>query len=140
MSFLSRQLVKNIINQLGVMMTPEPALQILGAWVQVYDNPGVATVLDFGTPQVQPIVSGTVPISGYGYVVLTGTLTGPVTLVLTPTLDGEWTLDATAVTLAGHTVTAQANGNNWGTTIGTTDIYPIKYGGTGKLYGTSYAP
>ena len=71
---------------------------------------------------------------------MTGSLTGNVTVVL-PAIPGAgpWMIDATAVTLNGFTITMQANGVNWSTTIGTTLLYQVQYGGIGKLYGQSMA-
>ena len=90
------------------------------------------------------LTTGTVTLSaaqaGFPYLLFTGSLTGNVVVVLPPTTGGAWTVDATAVTLNGHTITLQANSNNWATTIGVTNIYEVQYGGSGKLYGTTLTP
>jgi hypothetical protein len=91
-----------------------------------------------------PVSSGTVVLTPgqyrAAYFAMTGSLTGNVTVVL-PAIPGAgpWMIDATAVTLNGFTITMQANGINWSTTIGTTLLYQVQYGGIGKLYGQSMA-
>jgi hypothetical protein len=74
------------------------------------------------------------------YITLTGSLAANVTVVLPPTVGANWTLDATACTLNGHTITLQANGVNWATTIGVTNLYDVTYGGAAKLYGVALTP
>jgi hypothetical protein len=74
-------------------------------------------------------------------IVLTGSLAGNATVVL-PSVDAaDWIIDATGVTLNAHTITLQANGNNWGTTIGVANTYRVTYrASTGKLYGGTFTP
>lgn len=74
-------------------------------------------------------------------IILTGSLAGSVTVVFPAYVGHVWNIDATGVTLNANTITAKANGNNWATTIGVTNLYQVTYGGTaGKLYGTSITP
>lgn len=95
-------------------------------------------------PQTVGIASGTVSLTmtqaSTNYLILTGTLTGNVTLVAPSTIGWSFVIDATAVTLGGHTITLQANSNNWGTAIGTTNLYLVTYGGAGKIYGVALTP
>ncbi len=118
--------------------------------IQLKSGP-TATVTTFGNAGLQlggasnpvALTSGTVTLTQSQYmfplIKLTGTLSGNVTVVLPATEGGNWIVDATAVVLGGNTITLQANGNNWGTTIGTTTLYKVAYGGTGRLYGTALA-
>lgn len=76
----------------------------------------------------------------FGRIVITGSLASNATIVLPATMGAEWIIDATAVVLGGFTLTLQANGVNWGTTIGTTNTYYVRYGGTGRLYGSALTP
>lgn len=120
------------------------------AWASVW-----STYFDVGTTGVHtPPSSGislnaggtiTLNASQYapGYLTLTGTLPNNTTVILPATMGAEWTIDATGVTASGHTLTLQANGVNWGTTIAmgsSASLYKVKYGGAGKLYGITLAP
>jgi len=95
-------------------------------------------------PVSVPITTGTATLSSaqyaFGYIVLTGSLSGSVTVVFPAIAGATWIVDATQVTLNANTITLQANSNNWGTTIGTSSLYRVTYGGTGasgKLFGTT---
>jgi hypothetical protein len=71
----------------------------------------------------------------------TGSISGNCTVILPSAAGSEWLIDATQCTLNAHTITLQANGVNWGTTIGVTNEYFVSYSGVqGKLYGTSMSP
>jgi hypothetical protein len=74
------------------------------------------------------------------YITLTGSLAANVTVVLPATAGATWIIDATACTLNAHTITLQANGVNWATTVGVTNLYEVTYGGAGKLYGVALTP
>lgn len=90
------------------------------------------------------ITSGTTTLSAtqyrFGYIILTGSLSGSNTIIFPSIVGAKWIVDATAVTLNANTITLQANSINWGTTVGITNIYSITYGGTGKLYGNALTP
>ena len=73
----------------------------------------------------------------YSYIILTGSLASNVTVVFPATVGGSWTINPTAVTLNGHTITLQANSNNLSTNLSVSSIYFIQYGGTGRLYSST---
>ena len=82
---------------------------------------------------------GTLLPFGYTYWLSGTTLLGNVILNLesTGTLGAEWIIDATNVVLNSFTITVKLNGAAWSTTIGTTDIYYLREGGTGGIFGDS---
>lgn len=68
-------------------------------------------------------------------------LTGDLVVVLPATNDAEWVVDATGSTLNAHVFSLQANSVTWGTTIGVTNQYKVRYGNVqGKLYGQTLTP
>ena len=72
-----------------------------------------------------------------GWVTLTGTLSGNVTVVWPSTMAAGTCVyvDSTAVVLSAHTITYQINSNNWGTTVAAAvNIAQLCYNGT-KFYG-----
>ena len=85
---------------------------------------------------------GTLLPFGYTYWLSGTTLSGNVILNLesTGTLGAEWIIDATNVVLSGFTITVKLNGAAWSTTIGTTDIYYLREGGTGGIFGVALTP
>lgn len=99
--------------------------------------------VQFGNVSVA-VASGTVTLTAaqyaFPYILLTGSLTANVTLVFPGGTGATWIIDATAVVLNAHTITAQANANSWGTTIGVANLYMVTYGGTGRLYGMTLTP
>jgi hypothetical protein len=103
------------------------------------------TIIPFQLRTIYDITAGgSITIAaGLGYIALFGTLAASVTLLLNSggVSGTEWIIDATAVILNGHTITAQSNSINWGTTIGITNLYKLTYGGTsGQLYGVAFTP
>ena len=97
-----------------------------------------------GGEAIVPILTGTVTLTPTQAlaktIVLTGSLTGAVTVVFPPNVAQRWIIDATAVTLNTHAITADANSQAWGTTIGVSDLYEVIYGGVGRLYGVALTP
>lgn len=126
----------------GTTVNGNVVLQSGGTTVMTLGGSG----LQFATTSVAIGAGGTITLAAtnykFGYIILTGNLTATsnVTLVFPATSGAKWIVDATAVTLGGKTITLQANGANWATTVGVTNIYSITYGGTGKLYGTLLTP
>ncbi len=91
------------------------------------------------TPASVAMSTGTVTVaSTANYLKLTGSLSGNNTLVL-PSKDGAWWyLDATQITFNAHTITPQANSNNWGTVISAAGVWLVFYNSaSGKLWGTA---
>lgn len=77
----------------------------------------------------------------YPHIIFGGILPNNTTVVFPANVGSKWVIDATGVTLSGHTLTLQANGINWSTTIGTTNLYEVFLGGTtGQLYGNVLTP
>ena len=114
-------------------------------------NSGTTPVIVFGSEGVAyqessnvVLTTGTTTLTSsqyiYPYIILTGSISGAVTVVFPDVPGSQYYVDATAVTLNGHTITLQVNSNNWATTIGTSNIYNVIVGSTGKFYGTALTP
>lgn len=136
-----------LTNALGVPMLFAPgaasatgtyASSLTGQW---YPVPGPASV------SLSIAAGGTITLTAQQAaaktIICTGSLAGNVTLVFPSNASQEWLVDVTGVTLNAHTITAQANGNNWGTQLSATqaDVARISYdANAGKLYGVLLTP
>jgi hypothetical protein len=127
-----------IANTTGVPIVFGPGAAVTGANASSLTSQAIST--PNGSSVTVPVTTGTVTLTATQAqsktIVLTGSLTGNVALVLPPNPGQTWIIDATGCTLNAHTITAQANSNSWGTTIGVSSLYQVTYyGPLGKLVG-----
>lgn len=147
---LDALMIKIVSGQGTIVLPVRPVLNLADPRFLVVDNPnnpaGPSTDVTL-VPSVSPFISvaagGTITLTAlqYGYELLefSGTLPNNTTIVL-PSLQGRtWVLDATAVTLSGHTLTIQANSVNWSTLLSTALVARVTFNGT-KLYGSTLTP
>lgn len=144
-TFLDGLLIK-LVQLASVLLPVEPAINFPGLPTAgpVVDNPtnqstdiylpgsSLGVPLSPTTGTFTPSATQTLP----GVLQFTGTLTGNLTIVLPANQGQAWVLDFSAVVFAGHTITVQANGNNWGTAITAENVYRVTYTGT-KLWGST---
>lgn len=93
----------------------------------------------------QALTTGTTNLASTVYncpkIKFTGSLSGAVTVVFPSTAGACWDADFSAITFNSHSITLQANSNNWGTTVSSSAVEHVCYqDGPGKIYGAAMTP
>jgi hypothetical protein len=138
----------------GLVLVASYAMRVAGgSWTWTLTVDAISGTTYWAAESAELSQPGTVSLAGSsgnvaltaaqlsaGYLALTGAPSGNVVLQFTGAVQGQkWTVDTTALTFGGHTVTLQANAHNWGTVLSASGLWRVVYNGT-QLYGSSLTP